>query len=186
MPLTDLLKAKINHGFAHLDVDGDGLLTEQDHVLMGRRAAEVLGHASGSAEEQRIVDAYVDIWRDLHEPHIPDGGQAINREQFLASTSSLADDPQAASATVGAIARAFLAIADTDADGNVSPAEFRKFQLGHFPNLTEEESAKAFNHLDLDSDGLLTAEEFVRACVDYWTSTDPDSPGNWWAGRALA
>ncbi|MBW4722159.1 EF-hand domain-containing protein [Saccharothrix obliqua] len=185
MPLTDLLKAKINHGFDHLDVDGDGLLTEQDHVLMGRRAAEALGHASGSAEEHRIIDAYLGIWRDLHLPHVPDGGQAISREQFVASTGSLADDPEAARATVGALAEAFLAIADTDADGNVSPAEFRKFQHGHFPNLTEEESAVAFSHLDLDGDGLLTAEEFVRACVDYWTSADPDSPGNWWAGRAV-
>ncbi|MFD7657850.1 EF-hand domain-containing protein [Actinosynnema sp. NPDC059797] len=186
VPLTDLLRTKINRGFDHLDVDGDGLLTEQDHVLMGRRAAEALGHESGSEQERRIVEAYLRIWHDLHRPHIPGGGEAITREQFLASTGSLADDPVAARASVGALAEAFLAIADTDADGRVSPAEFLVFQHGHFPGLTEAEADEAFRHLDLDGDGHLTAEEFIQACVDYWSSTDPDAPGNWWTGRPAA
>ncbi|MFI6029561.1 EF-hand domain-containing protein [Amycolatopsis magusensis] len=186
MPLSELLRAKINHGFDYLDVDGDGLLTEQDHVLMGRRAAEALGHAAGSAEERRILDAYLRIWHDLHRPHIPGGGEAITREQFVTSTGSLADDPESARKTVGALAEAFLSIADTDVDGRVSPAEFRKFQQGHFPGLTETETAEAFDHLDTDGDGQLTAEEFVQACVDYWTSTDPDSPANWWTGWPMS
>lgn len=183
MPVNDLLKAKINHGFGHLDVDADGLLTEQDHVLMGRRAAEALGHAPDSPQEQRIVDAYLRVWHELHLPHIPGGGTSISREQFLASTGSLADDPRAARASVGVIAEAFLAIADTDADGRVSPGEYLAFQRGHFPGLTETEVAEAFEHLDTDGDGYLTAEEFTRACVEFWSSTDPDAPGNWWMGR---
>ena len=186
MPVTDMLNAKINHGFTHLDADGDGLLTEQDHVLMGRRTAESLGHATGSPQEHRIVDAYLRIWRDLHLPHIPGGGTAISREQFLTSTGSLADDPDAARASVGALAEAFLAIADTDVDGRVSPAEYLAFQRGHFPGLTETDAAEAFEHLDLDGDGYLTAEEFTRACVEFWSSTDPDAPGNWWMGRPVA
>ena len=183
MPLTDLLKAKINHGFDHLDVDGDGFLGEQDHVLMGKRAAEALGHAPGSPQEQRIVDAYLRIWHDLHLPHIPGGGTTISREQFLTSTGSLSDDPRAARSSIGALAEAFLAVADIDADGSLSPAEFLVFQRGHFPGLGEAEATEAFEHLDADGDGRLTAEEFTRACVEFWSSTDPSAPGNWWMGR---
>ncbi|MEV0676499.1 EF-hand domain-containing protein [Actinosynnema sp. NPDC050436] len=182
MPVDDLLKAKINHGFDHLDVDGDGLLTEHDHVLMGHRSADALALPPDSPERLRIVDAYLRIWHDLHRPNIPGGGDAISREQFLVSTGSLADDPVAAGAGVGALAEAFLDIADTDADGRVGPAEFLVFQRGHFPGLTDEDATEAFGHLDTDGDGHLTGEEFVRACVEYWTSTDPDAPGNWWAG----
>lgn len=181
--MSDLLTAKISQGFDHLDADGDGYLTEQDHVLMGQRVAASLGHGSGSPAERQIVDAYVLIWRDLHLPHIPDGGTAISREQFVGSTRTLAADPVAAQATVGALAEAFLAIADIDHDGQVSPAEFGAFQRGHFPGLTDNELDEAFARLDVDSDGHLSAEEFIRAVIEFWSSSDPDAPGNWWMGR---
>ncbi|WP_367129535.1 EF-hand domain-containing protein [Saccharothrix sp. HUAS TT1] len=183
MPAPDLLTAKIGHGFDHLDVDGDGRLTEGDHVLMGKRVAEAVGHPPGSPAEQEIVDAYLRIWRELHVPHIPGGGDAITREQFLASTRTLAGDPAAARATVGAMAAAFLDIADLDQDGRVGPAEFLVFQRGHFPGLTEADAAEAFAHLDRDGDGHLSAEEFIGAAVEFWSSEDAEAPGNWWMGR---
>lgn len=179
---SEILTAKISHGFDHLDADSDGRLTEHDHVLMGRRAAAALGHAPGSDTESRIVEAYVRIWRELHLPHIPGGGTAVTREHFLRSTRTLAADPGAAQATVGALAEAFLAITDIDRDGKVGPSEYRAFVAGHFPGLTEAEVEQAFAHMDTDGDGHLSAEEFVRATVDYWTSSDPDAPGNWFMG----
>jgi Ca2+-binding EF-hand superfamily protein len=183
MSVPDLLTVKISHGFDHLDADGDGQLTEHDHVLMGQRVAASLGRAPGSEAEQQIIDAYLRIWRELHLPHIPGGGTAISKEQFVTSTRSLASDPAAAAATVGALAEAFLAIADTDQDGRVGPAEFLAFQRGHFPDLTDAEADEAFSHLDADSDGRLSAAEFTRAVIEFWSSTDPNAPGNWWMGR---
>jgi hypothetical protein len=153
----DILTAKINHGFDYLDADGDGRLTEHDHVLMGQRVAASLGHAPGSPSEQQIIEAYLRIWRDLHLPHIPGGGTAISKEQFLESTLTLATDPAAAQVTVGALATAFLAIADTDHDGQISPTEFRAFLGGHFPDLTETDVTEAFAHLDTDGDDHLSA-----------------------------
>ncbi|MER7912402.1 EF-hand domain-containing protein [Streptomyces sp. NPDC096068] len=178
----DLLIAKIAHGFDRLDVDGDGRLTEDDHVLMGRSSARALGHPEGSAEEARLVAAYVAIWRDLHLPTLPPGAEAINRADFIAATAALADDPAAARATVGALAEAFLSLADTDGDGRVDPDEFFAFQRGHFPGLDRAASDRAFRHLDRDGDGTLSPEEFITATIEYWSSRDPQAPGNWWTG----
>lgn len=183
MPVPDLLTAKLSHGFDHLDADGDGDLTERDHVTMGKHVAASLGHTPGSPEERLIIDAYLTIWRDLHLPHIPDGGTAIAREDFLKSTRTLAEDPVAARATVGRLAEAFLRIADTDHDGQVGPVEFFVFQRGHFPGLSKVEADEAFAHLDRDGDGLLSGPEFIQAIIEFWSSPDPDAPGNWWMGR---
>jgi Ca2+-binding EF-hand superfamily protein len=183
MTISPMLQQKINHGFDELDADGDGFLTENDHVVMGQRVAVALGHAPGSAAEQTIIDAYLRIWRELHLPHIPGGGTSISKAQFLESTGSLAGDPEAAQASVGALAEAFLAVADTDADGQVTRSELQAFFRGHFPGLGGDAVAEAFAHLDADGDGVLSAAEFVRAIVDYWSSEDPDAPGNWWMGR---
>ncbi|MFD6372752.1 EF-hand domain-containing protein [Streptomyces roseolus] len=182
----DFLTAKIERGFDQLDVNGNGVLTEDDHVVMGRRVASSLGHAEDSPEARRIVDAYLGIWREVHQPFLPAGEDGIPRERFVASTRALADSPDVAEATLGRIAETYLRIADIDQDGRVSPAEFLAFQRGHFPGFTEEDAAEAFRHLDTDGDGTLSPAEFTSAVVEFWTSPDPEAAGNWWMGQPVA
>ncbi|MFC5667154.1 EF-hand domain-containing protein [Kitasatospora misakiensis] len=177
------LLARIHHGFDHLDADGDGLVTEHDHVLMGRAVARSLGHAEESTAEERIVDAYLAIWRDLHVSQLPAGTTAVGRAQFVAATRSLADDPVAARTVYGALAEAYLAIADVDGSGTVDAGEFFVFQRGNFSALSRDDADEAFHRLDLDGDGLLSAEEFVAGLIEFWTSREPEAPGHWWAGR---
>ncbi|MEV7415319.1 EF-hand domain-containing protein [Streptomyces sp. NPDC089919] len=179
----DILRDKISHGFDLLDTDGDGALTEADHVVMGDRAADQLGYPHGSVEHTRMVDAYVAIWRDLHAPHVggPDG--RLTKQEFVTSTLTLAADPEAAATTVGALARAFFAIADADGNGSVDKNEFDAFQRSHFPAIGQADLDEAFGHLDLDGNGVLSPAEFESAVIEYWSSTDPAAPGNWWMGR---
>ncbi|MFJ3876907.1 EF-hand domain-containing protein [Streptomyces sp. NPDC090077] len=179
----DMLREKISHGFDLLDADGDGALTEADHVIMGDRAADQLGHARGSAEHTRMVDAYVAIWHGLHAQHAGAADGRLTKEEFTTGVLALAGDPEAAAATVGALARAFFAIADADADGLVSRPEFDAFQRSHFPGIGRADLDAAFGRLDRDGDGTLDPAEFESAVVEYWSSTDPDAPGNWWMGR---
>ncbi|SEE23379.1 EF-hand domain-containing protein [Streptomyces sp. TLI_105] len=179
----DFLTAKIEQGFDQLDVNGNGVLTEDDHVEMGRRVASFLGHAEDSPEAERIIGAYTAIWREVHLPFLPADSQGIPKDQFVASTRTLAQNPQAARAVLGRIAEIYLQIADIDQDGRISPAEFLLFQRGHFPELTEESAAEAFSHLDTDGDGMLSPAEFTNAIIEFWTSPDPDATGNWWMGR---
>ncbi|MEU3604565.1 EF-hand domain-containing protein [Streptomyces sp. NPDC035033] len=183
MDHQDFLTAKIARGFDQLDANGNGVLTEDDHVEMGRRVASSLGHAEDSPEAGRIVDAYLAIWREVHLPFVPAGGEGIPKEQFIASTRALAQDPETARAALGGIAETYLRIADIDRDGRISPDEFLAFQRGHFPELTDENAAEAFAHLDTDGDGTLSPAEFTTAVIEFWTSPDPDATGNWWAGR---
>ncbi|WP_433544494.1 EF-hand domain-containing protein (plasmid) [Streptomyces sp. CA-294286] len=183
MPGQDFLTAKIEQGFDHLDANGSGILTKDDHVEMGRRVATSLGHAEGSPQETQIIDAYTAIWRDVHAPFVPAGAQGISKSQFIASTRTLADDFEAAGAALGTLAETYLAIADIDQDGQISPDEFLAFQRGHFPQLTEAMAAEAFSHLDIDGDGMLSPAEFTNAVIEFWSSTDPHATGNWWMGR---
>lgn len=179
----DILTAKIAYGFDYLDASGDGEITEHDHVLMGQRTAAGLGLEPGSSEEDRIVAAFTAIWNDVHLPNLPEGQDAIDKATFIAATKSL--DPQGAQATLGAMARTYLSVADADANGRVSAQEFATFQRSHFPDLGQDELDKAFAYLDRNSNGYLSTDEFVRAAIDYWSSADPQAPGNWWMGTPI-
>ncbi|MFD3513922.1 EF-hand domain-containing protein [Streptomyces sp. NPDC058657] len=179
----DFLTSKIEQGFDQLDANGNGILTEDDHVEMGRRVAISLGHSAGSPQADQIIGAYTTIWRDVHAPFVPAGSQGISKSQFVASTRTLADDSEAARAALGALAETYLAIADINQDGQISPEEFLAFQRGHFPQLTEAMAAEAFSHLDTDGDGMLSPDEFTNAVIEFWSSTAPHATGNWWMGR---
>ncbi|MFF1511779.1 EF-hand domain-containing protein [Streptomyces sp. NPDC058326] len=183
MASQDFLTAKIEQGFDRLDVNGNGTLTQDDHVEMGRRVASSLGHAEDSPEAERIVLAYTTIWREVHLPFVPAGSPGIPKDRFVASTRTLAENPEAARATLGRLAETYLSIADIDQDGQISPDEFLAFQRGHFPQFTEEEAAEAFGHLDTDGNGMLSPDEFTNAVIEFWSSSDPRATGNWWMGR---
>ncbi|MGA4539823.1 EF-hand domain-containing protein [Uniformispora flossi] len=181
--MTAFLRAKILYGFDLLDTDGDGALTEADHVAMGRRIAAALGHPDGGSAERAIVDAYLGIWRDVHLPQDADGDGRIEKAQFLASTLALSEDAELAGAALGGLAETYFAIADRDADGSIDAAEFADFTRGHCPTLSDASLAEAFGRLDTDDDGRLSLDELRSALVAYWAGNDPDAPGNWIFGN---
>lgn len=63
-----------------------------------------------------------------------------------------------------------------DHDGQLGPAEFLTFQRGHHLNLAETDVNEAFSHLDVNGDGLLSAKEFTRSVIEFWSNTDPNAP----------
>ena len=183
MPV-DMLTAKIEFGFDQLTARSGGVLDGPSHVAMGRRAAAAIGYALGSEEEARMIEAYLNVWRLMHLPHLPAGSRGLTRDEFVRSNLALADgSPADREAILGALADTFFCLADVDGDGRVNREEFWAFQHGHFPELTRAVLAEAFDHLDTDRDGYLSRQQFTSSIVEYWTSRDPDAPGNWWLGR---
>ncbi|MGP4114229.1 EF-hand domain-containing protein [Streptomyces sp. 4N509B] len=182
----DFIIAKVGAGFDYLDRDGDGALTEADHVLMGRDVAEGLGYGAGSPEEQGVIDAYLRIWRELHLPMDTDGDGRISRDEFIASTSSLANDAKRAEAVLGGLADRITDIADRDSDGELDLEEYTAFVRGQAPGLPPDEVRDAFGHLDRDGDGHVTRAELRAAVIEYFTSPDPAAPGNWYFGSPTA
>src|SRR5580704_117474 len=133
---TDMLTAKIEYGFDQLTMRSGGVLNGPSHVAMGRRAAAAIGYALGSADEGRMIEAYLTIWRLVHLPHLPAGSRGLTKEEFVRSNLALADDPAAREDTLGALADTFFELADHDRDERVNREEFWAFQHGHFPELT--------------------------------------------------
>jgi Ca2+-binding EF-hand superfamily protein len=171
------LEQKIRAGFARLDADGDGFLTEDDHILMGQRAAAALGYHAGSRTEQYMIDAYCRIWRTTHQPRAISG--KVSEEEFLSAMLSLQANP----AVLTDLANTLFSIADRSGNGKIDLGEYLAFVQAQAPNLAEADGIEAFSHLDKDNDGYITRDELAKATVEFWTSENPNAAGNWFLGR---
>lgn len=172
----ELLKRKLAHGFAMLDADGDGLLTEHDQEVMGRRSAAGIGLAPGEQAESRLEDAYRALWQRALQPYADVAGQ-LDVDGFVDAMQALAKDSRAAEETFGQLTDAYFDVADRDVDGLLTPDEYHAFVNGHTPSLDVEEIDRSFSRLDTDGDGAITRAELASAVLDFWTGTDPDGPG---------
>ncbi|MGW8380124.1 EF-hand domain-containing protein [Streptomyces sp. ODS28] len=177
----DLLRRKLAHGFAMLDADGDGFLTERDHEVMGRRSAAGIGIAPGDDWEIRLEDAYREVWRRALQPHADESGR-LDVDGFVAAVQEIAKDAQAAEESFGRLASAYFDVADRDLDEFLDLDEYRAFVNGITPSLDDEETARGFAHMDTDEDGAISRPELVAAVLDFWTGTEPGGPGSHFLG----
>ncbi|GGV22139.1 hypothetical protein GCM10010260_72950 [Streptomyces filipinensis] len=177
------VERKIARCFDLLDRNSDGDLSRDDCVALARAASNASGFAVDSADAQRIHDAYVRLWEVLLAPMDADGNGRISREEYVTAVTGLSDDPDRYADSLGVAVDAFVEAGDADRDGRLSQPEFVALYRATFPSLEMEEIVEAFGHLDRDSDGHITRQEFSENIREYLLSDDAEAPGNWFMGR---
>jgi hypothetical protein len=85
----------------------------------------------------------------------------------------LAQMPEAVTGT----AEAMFEAVDENADGRISPAEYRR--LVEAWNGRETDTAEVFALLDLNHDGYLSRSEFTGHWTEFWAGDNPAAPGSW-------
>jgi hypothetical protein len=182
---VDILREKIAFGFDLIDANSDGMLTEQDYVVMGEHAASALGYSNRCDQRFQLIEVYAAIWREVLLPHVTRADRAVTRDEFIRGIAALADDPAAAAASLGALAEKYFDVTDLDRNGVLDQREYEVFLVSHFPDIERRDIEEAFDYLDRNRDGVLSRAEFSRAIVEYWTSADPDALGNWALGTPI-
>ncbi|MFE6160151.1 EF-hand domain-containing protein [Streptomyces sp. NPDC056486] len=181
MVAQDFLTAKMGHAFDLLDTDGDGVLTEADHVLMGRRAAKELNHAPQSPQEEALVDAYRRAWQQAHQQNADSEGK-LTRSVYVGSVRDLFGDAALTDQVCDRILDSVMDVADVDGKGEITPDAYRAFVLGQSPSLARDDVAESFKRIDRNGNGVISKSELKQAVVEYFTSSEPQAPGNWLFG----
>ncbi|XP_048574485.1 calmodulin-like protein 5 [Triticum urartu] len=145
-PISSEQMSEFREAFAFFDKDGDGCIT-----------AEELSTVILSLGQTPTPEELRDMVRDVDA----DGNGTIEFAEFLALMSRKADADADASDPEEELREAFR-VFDKDHDGHISKAELGHVMISLGEKLTDEEVEEMIQEADLDGDGLVNFDEFVR------------------------
>lgn len=179
--LTELQRRKLTVLFHHHDMDNDGYLGRADYEEYARRVCEALDFQPGSPEYDAVYTQTLAAWdTEVLQAFDKDGDNRVSLEEHLAAYDVSINDPVLRQRLQQDYADSLLKMWDRDGDGRLSDAEY--VALSGCFGVPEEAAREAFDHLDREADGYISAEEFLKAVEEFYLSDDPDAPGNWLIG----
>lgn len=173
---SDFQRRKIAGVFEAMDTDGDGFLRKGDFVTLTDRWIAI----RGTADRVRLTSIMMGWWDTLLAAAHPSGDGRdgkVTLDEVLTVVDRLDAMPDAVTGT----AEAMFEAVDENGDERISAGEYNRLIEAWSGRPTDTDAI--FPLLDLDGDGHLSREEFVRLWTEFWAGDDPEAPGTWVFGR---
>ncbi|TSB23356.1 EF-hand domain-containing protein [Streptomyces sp. NBC_01525] len=167
-----LQQDRLRQRFALYDTNGDGRIGRADLENEARRIVEAFGESVDAPRAQALLTAYPQLFDFLSKQVGAEG--ELTQDQFLeaAEKEVISAGPEGFGRVLRPSIRAMVDLADTDGDGQVSPAEFEKWLKAISADINAD---TAFQAVDADGNGQLSVDELVLA-VGRYHSGELDAP----------
>jgi Ca2+-binding EF-hand superfamily protein len=185
--LGELQKEKMRKVFDIWDANGDGFLQKDDWVLIQQRHAASLGIGAETPQFKSMGALFNGIWEVLRAVADKNRDDRISPDEFLA----YAEDVYGNVKEVGyqqipererAMFEAIMQWGDRDQDGKIGLDDYSGWLTAWLGRDAGDRAKEAFQRLDLDGDGYISAEEMRSIIAQYILSNDSNAPGNWLFG----
>jgi tellurite resistance protein TerC len=180
-PLTGGQRTMLSRRFAVLDANRDGTWQLADYEQQARALCDAFGHAPDSPPGRAVAAGQRELFSALLAHMDANGDQQISPDEFAAAVGRPIEDRPRFDAAVTATARSLIQAADHHRTGVLDPPGYARLTAAY--GASAGEAARAFARLDLDRNGVLDPAELTQAITQFFTSPDPDAPGNLAFGR---
>ncbi|MGW6563790.1 EF-hand domain-containing protein [Streptomyces sp. NPDC054975] len=179
MATLDPVTRRLLRLFAVLDGDGDGYVTWADHQRVVKAYAAAYGLAADDPRIQALERAYWAQWLGLLTQSVP-GRERLDQDGFVAAHRAVGYDTDRPEILEN-LAAAIFRIMDTKGDKRVSEEEFAAYLAVW--DVSGDEGAEAFRHLDLDRDAYVSQREIARSLRAFHLHNDNlNTPGGIFLG----
>lgn len=177
----DLIERKYDVCFGHGDQNDDGILEMADCIALGARVIAYLEEPFDSPKALELLRSFGRFWQHLTGKLDADHDGKITPEEFREGMrQAWIDDPGGFETAFRPAAQALWNLCDKNDNGTVGAEEFARFHKAF--GTSEENSRISFERLDANGNGNLSVDELVNAWKEFYTSLDPEAPGNWLFG----
>jgi Ca2+-binding EF-hand superfamily protein len=179
--MAGVLEQKAEHRFDMWDTNGDGILTEDEFLRVGQGVLDAYGTSEDSPKGKAVMEGIRAFWaRHLEGMDLNQDGR-ISREEYHQALEGNIRGNGGVETVVVPFWEAILDLADESGDGALESSEFVQVMAAF--GVSEADATYTFAGIDADGDGQIAPDEWLKALRQFWTSTDPDAPGNTLFGR---
>lgn len=162
-----LLEQKYERLFALLDVNGDGVIAEDDFVLMADRVLVSFDGEIFAEKGRKYTEELMNYWRALRATADTDGDGRIDKAEFRQAVRQVSGNFDT---LIGPLYEAGFRFADRDDNGLVDKGEFAAVIAAI--GVPAGEAEATFDQL-AGAGGQLTLDRLMTAATQYYCDEDP-------------
>ncbi|XP_013402574.1 uncharacterized protein LOC106168158 [Lingula anatina] len=166
---TENWRRKMRTCFRCFDVNGAGYITKEDFLISAKRIADYLDLNDERAEH--MLYQRISMW-DLISKR-KEGASKISEEECLKSAPMVFNQRSCRIESFPLQISMHFTSVDLDSDGLISRDEQKA--LAYSFNVSEKDSQKVFDLLDIDKDGVITIDEIAHAFAEFFFTEDPNN-----------
>ncbi|XP_014616369.1 PREDICTED: calexcitin-2 [Polistes canadensis] len=180
MPLSEFRKKKLLYVFnAFFDVNQSGAIDKKDFDLAVQRICNSRHWSADNPKTTQTKDTLLKIWEGLQQRADSDQDGQISRDEWYSMWEDYAKDPANAHDWQQTYMKFMFDLEDSSGDGSIDENEFSN--VCHSHGVQETEARDAFKKMGVGKE--VTRDKFYELWKQYFTSDDPNAPGNFIFGK---
>nr|KAF7429272.1 hypothetical protein H0235_005670 [Vespula pensylvanica] len=162
-----------------LYVNQSGAIDKKDFDLAVQRICSSRHWSSDNPKTQQTKDTLLKIWEELQQRADSDQDGQISRDEWYSMWEDYAKDPASAHDWQQTYMKFMFDLEDSSGDGSIDENEFSN--VCHSHGVQEAEARDAFKKMGVGNE--VTRDKFFELWKQYFTSDDPNAPGNFIFGK---
>lgn len=174
--LTELQIRKFTKLFTMYDHDNSGLISFTDFDTVTKKVAEYRDWEPNSAKINTLNGKFAYCWIHLKGGIDQNRDQKVSLDEWLNYYEAMLNDTKRHESEINSLVSLIFDVFDVDGDGTISSQEWIDFLAVY--NSHRLYAEKTFSRLDINNDGFIAKDEFLKALYEFHYSEEPEALGN--------
>jgi len=180
--MSDFRRKKLLHVFnVFFDVNHSGTIEKKDFELAIERIRTTRGWQESDPKHKETRDILLKVWEGLQQKADANKDGQVSHEEWVSMWNEYAKNPDNALEWQNRYMNFMFELEDSSGDGSIDESEFKSLCASY--GLSSEDSAEAYNKFTSNKTVEITREVFAELWKQFFSSEDPDAPGNYIFGK---